>query len=262
MDELRIKRYKDKVNYIIDNIKDLPIEPKNELEKRGIFYSLQTSIESIVDLIAMLVKDIGIQVKDDTTNISEIAKKRNLDSELGEKLKRANGLRNILVHRYNEIDEKIILNSVEKVKNVLLKWLDIVEVVLNDYPKMDELADIFTPIKDKYEIILFGSIVEGGFRAESDIDIGVISRNRNQNYNIELQKKLLGQFPVKFNVRVFELFPIDIQISVILNYEVLFGDPLEISEYFYEFRKKWDDCKHRILSNQFSSYHERLSLSK
>jgi len=72
----------------------------------------------------------------------------------------------------------------------------------------------------------------------------------------------LGQFPLKFDVRVFELFPIDIQISIIQNYEVLFGDPLEISEYFYEFRKKWDDCKHRILSNQFSSYHERLSLSK
>lgn len=128
--------------------------------------------------------------------------------------------------------------------------------------KMNEFTEIFSPIKDKYEVILFGSFVEGGFRAESDIDIGVISRNRNSKYNIELQKELLGQFPSKFDVRVFELFPIDIQISIIQNYEVLYGDPLEISEYFYSFRKKWDDCKHRILSNQFSSYHERLSLSE
>ena len=135
MDELRIKRYNDKINYIIDNIKDLPIEPKNELEKRGIFYSLQTSIESTIDLIAMIVKDIGIPVKDDTSNIDEIVKKRNLDPELGEKLKRANGLRNILVHRNNEIDEKIILNSIEEVKNVLLKWLDIVQVALNELSK-------------------------------------------------------------------------------------------------------------------------------
>jgi hypothetical protein len=67
-------------------------------------------------------------------------------------------------------------------------------------------------------------------------------------------------FPIKFDVRVFELFPIDIKISIIQNYEVIFGDPLEISEYFYHVRKKWDDCKHRILSNQFSSYRERLSL--
>ena len=132
MNDLRTKRYKYKINYIIENIQELPIEPKNELEKRGIFYSLQTSIESTIDLIAMLVKDFGIPVKDDAANISEIVKKRNLDFELGEKLKRVNGLRNILVHRYNEIDEDIILNSVEEVKKILLKWLDIIEVALNE----------------------------------------------------------------------------------------------------------------------------------
>ena len=136
MDELRIKRYKDKINYIIDNIKDLPTEPKNELEKRGIFYSLQTSIESTIDLIAMLVKDIGIPVKDDASNIDNIIKKRKLDPELGEKLNKANGIRNILVHRYNEIDEQIILNSVKDVKDVLLKWLDVIEVALNEYSKI------------------------------------------------------------------------------------------------------------------------------
>ncbi len=48
----------------------------------------------------------------------------------------------------------------------------------------------------------------------------------------------------------------------LLNYQVVFRDPLEISEYFYSFRKKWDDCKYRIFSNQFSSYSERLSLIK
>ena len=131
-----------------------------------------------------------------------------------------------------------------------------------NYPNKNELAEILAPLKEKYEVILFGSFVEGGFLPESDIDIGVLSRNRNQKYNIELQKELLGQFPLKFDIRVFELFPIDIQMSIIQNYRVIFGDPLEISEYFYNFRKKFDDCKHRILSNQFSSFHERLSLLK
>ena len=133
MDELRIKRYRDKINYIIEKVQNFSIEPKNELEKDGIFYSLQTSIESTIDLIAMLVKDIGIPVKDDPINIDEIVKKRNLDPKLGEKLIKANGMRNILVHRYNEIDEQIILNSVKDVKNVLMKWLDVIEVVLNEY---------------------------------------------------------------------------------------------------------------------------------
>ena len=132
MDELRSKRYKDKIQHIFDYIQDLPLIPKNKLEKRGIFYSLQTSIEAMVDLIAMLVKDLGIQVKDDNINISEIVKVRNLDFELGEKLKKANGLRNIIVHRYNEIDEQIILESVEEVKDLLLRWIEIIEESINE----------------------------------------------------------------------------------------------------------------------------------
>lgn len=131
-----------------------------------------------------------------------------------------------------------------------------------NYPKIDELGKILVPLKETYEIILFGSAVEGAMRPKSDIDIAVLSRNQNQKSNIDLQKELLGKFPLKFDLRVFELLPIYIQISIIQNYKVIFGDPLEISEYFYNFRKKWDDCKHRILSNQFSSYHERLSLFK
>ena len=132
MDEMRIKRYHDKINHVVDYIKDLPFEPKNELEKRGVFYSLQTSIEGVVDLIAMLTKDLGIQVKDDNANISEIVKKRKLNSALGVKLKKANGMRNIIVHRYNNFEEQIILNSVEEIKDLLSTWIRVVEEILNE----------------------------------------------------------------------------------------------------------------------------------
>ena len=132
MDELRNKRYNDKIQHIFVYIQDLPLKPKNELEKRGIFYSLQTSIEAVVDLTAMAVKDLGIQVKDDNYNINEIIKIKKLNPELGEKLKKANGLRNIIVHRYNDVDEQIILDSVQEVKDLLLNWVKIVEDILNE----------------------------------------------------------------------------------------------------------------------------------
>ena len=131
-----------------------------------------------------------------------------------------------------------------------------------NYLNLEEIKELLKPLALTSETVLFGSIIEGGIRPNSDIDIAVLSRKKDKTANIQLQRELLGQFPLKFDVRVFELFPIYIQISIIHNYEVLFGDPLEISEYFYEIRKKWDDCKHRILSNQFSSYHERLTLLK
>jgi len=115
-------------------------------------------------------------------------------------------------------------------------------------------------LEGKHSVVVYGSYVEGGMRPDSDIDIAVLSHETEKDHNIELQKELLGKFPLKYDFRIFELFPIFIQISIIKDYEVIFGNPLEISEYFYSFRKKWDDCKHRILYNQFSSYRERLSL--
>ena len=86
-------------------------------------------------MVAMLIKDLGIPVKDDELNISTLVKERNINLELGEKLKKANGLRNILVHRYNEVDEQIILDSVDEIKNLLYQWLEIVEATLNEITK-------------------------------------------------------------------------------------------------------------------------------
>ena len=127
---------------------------------------------------------------------------------------------------------------------------------------MDKLKEILAPLKEKFEVVLFGSLVEGGVRPRSDIDVAILSRKTEKKENIEIQKDILGEYPLQFDLRVFELFPIYIQISIIEHYKVIFGNPLEISEYFYYFRKKWDDCKLRILSNQFASYHDRLSLIK
>lgn len=131
--------------------------------------------------------------------------------------------------------------------------------------KSDELRKIkenLKSLKEKYDVVVYGSYVEGGMRPNSDIDVAVLSYKTEEDENIKLHKELLGKLPLKYDIRVFELLPIYIQISIVENYKVVFGDPLEISEYFYYFRKKWDDCKHRILFNQFESYRERISITK
>jgi len=115
--------------------------------------------------------------------------------------------------------------------------------------------------EQNYEVVVFGSHVEGGAGPHSDVDLAVISRQQNVNKNISLQKELLGIFPpLEYDIRVFELLPIQIKISIIRQYDVIFGDPLEISEYFYRFRKIWEDSKDRYLSNQYSSFKEQLEI--
>ena len=129
-------------------------------------------------------------------------------------------------------------------------------------PTLEDIKKILEKLEETYEIVLYGSYIENSMRPTSDIDISVLTRLKDKQKNKLIQYDLFGVAPLKYDIRVFELLPIFIQISIIKNYKVIFGDPLEISEYFYYFRKKWDDCKNRILSNQFSSLQERLNLMK
>jgi hypothetical protein len=108
----------------------------------------------------------------------------------------------------------------------------------------------------KYEVVLFGSFVTGEYRRGSDIDVAVITRKRDERENFEILKKLFSRVKPEYDLRIFELLPIKIKASIIGNYIVIFGDESEISEYFYYWRKFWNDVKHRISYHR--SYKEKL----
>ncbi len=127
-------------------------------------------------------------------------------------------------------------------------------------PTIREIRERLKVLNGNFEVVLYGSVAEGNTRPNSDIDISVLTHLTDKEKNKKIQYEFFGIAPLKYDIRIFELFPIYVQMSVIKNYKVIFGDPLDISEYFYNFRKKWDDCRIRILSNQFKSVHEQLML--
>ena len=128
----KINRYHEKIEYIIEALEQIPEKPERPIEISGTFYNLHTSIESAMDIIAMLLKDLGFRVEDDYSNIEKLVELKIIDEELGEKLKMCNGLRNWLVHRYNRVDTKIVLRSVDEVKDILMKFIERIEGVLNE----------------------------------------------------------------------------------------------------------------------------------
>lgn len=125
--------------------------------------------------------------------------------------------------------------------------------------EIGKIKQKFEDLGKIYEIIVLGSYVQDCMKPTSDIDIAIITRSKSKEFNEKVRRDLFVYSQPQFDVRVFELFSIQIQASIIDNYIVLFGDLPEISDYFYQYRKKWDDCKHRILSNQISSYKEILN---
>ena len=118
-------------------------------------------------------------------------------------------------------------------------------------PSLEEIIEDLKAISD-FEAVIFGSYVTGEFRDGSDIDVAVITRAKDRRKNMEIQKRLFSLARSPYDLRVFELLPIKVKASVMDDYIVLFGDELEVSEYFYQWRKMWEDVKRRI------SYHETL----
>ncbi len=131
MDEGRLARYREKMEYVIEELNSIR-EPKSQLELSGVFYNLITSIEASMDLIAMLLRDLGERIEDDYSNVDKLVDLGIIDESLGESLKRCNGLRNWLVHRYNRVDADLVLDSVEEIKEALYSLLKKIEVILDE----------------------------------------------------------------------------------------------------------------------------------
>lgn len=96
------------------------------------------------------------------------------------------------------------------------------------------------------EVVLFGSFVEQTFSPRSDIDIAIITRSQDAAKLLQIRIDASGKAPEGYDIQIFESLPLVIKGSILENFEVLFGDPLEIGMYFYHFRKLWEDYRYRI----------------
>jgi uncharacterized protein YutE (UPF0331/DUF86 family) len=117
------------MGFIIEKLYTLPdeIDSLEELEIDGVLYRVQTSIDAAQDIVAMMVRDIGIDVGDDYENIEILKDKKVIDPKLAVELKKLNGLRNAIAHKYENLDIELILNNLEIVKEQLREFIDSIE---------------------------------------------------------------------------------------------------------------------------------------
>lgn len=78
------------------------------LVKDGIYKRLEFCIENIFDICAIINSDLELGIpRDDVDIIGNLVKSEILSEEMKEKLKAMRGFRNIVVHRYGGVDDKI-----------------------------------------------------------------------------------------------------------------------------------------------------------
>lgn len=120
-----------------------------------------------------------------------------------------------------------------------------------------QLKGDFEGFKDSCEgILLFGSQARSEQTRRSDIDVCIVKPS--QGVVSKINSKLGG----KYDIKVFEKLPLYIKILIIENSVVIYGDQLELSEYFYFFRKLWKDIKPRVAENEFKDFEERMKFRR
>jgi len=135
----RTEQYRRKLEFIIEKISVLPDNlDKDKFHVDALFYRLQVSIDAAMDVIAMLCKDLGITVKDDYSNIDELEKIKIFSSSIIKDLRRWNGLRNVLVHKYNKIEEDLVAKEKNDVVTTLKRFVKDVEVLIDDKLSLSE----------------------------------------------------------------------------------------------------------------------------
>jgi len=131
---------------------------------------------------------------------------------------------------------------------------------MNELSYLNDLKEDLERL-DNFWVIVYGSYLSNHFIPQrSDIDIAIITQIQEKKENIAIRKKFIGEFAEKYDVKIFELLPLFIKMEIINNYKVLYGNPLDISEYFYHFRSIWKDMAYRIESNRFENLAEKIKL--
>ena len=77
---------------------DIEILIENEIKRYAIYKLYQECIESIFDVVSMIVKDLKLRVEDDYSNLGQLGVNNILNEKEINILKRGNHLRNLIVY--------------------------------------------------------------------------------------------------------------------------------------------------------------------
>ncbi len=106
-------------------IKEHTIE--DDTSKRALLYSLQICVEVATDCVAMKVKDVGLVVEDDYTNIEKLVKEGVIKEGEGSVLKQFNGIRNAVVNKYDYLNLDIIKEALSQIDGLSEAFYKVVE---------------------------------------------------------------------------------------------------------------------------------------
>jgi len=121
MDEKRVLSMLDQLDRYYKELQEtIPRDFKNFQEtiiKRSNERITQLLIEICIDISNLLFKELKLGLPEEEENVFEIlAKNKVISKSMSNKLKRMKRFRNILIHRYGQIDDRLVYENINKNK--------------------------------------------------------------------------------------------------------------------------------------------------
>lgn len=80
-----------------------------------VMFNLQMAIQNCVDIAAHIISEEGFGIPDSTSDMFYLLEENSyLDNQITEKMVKAAGFRNLIVHEYAKIEAKQVFNIVQK----------------------------------------------------------------------------------------------------------------------------------------------------
>ena len=104
------------------------------LIKDGIYKRMEFAIEDVFDICAILNSDLSLGIPDGDDNILDhIAGAGVLSNQLIGKIRHMRGFRNIVVHRYGKIDDRLIFSLLNEQLGDFSEFIEEIEALLRKH---------------------------------------------------------------------------------------------------------------------------------
>ena len=114
---------------------------------------------------------------------------------------------------------------------------------------LDQIYKDFSKViatKDILGILLFGSFTKDKNTNKSDIDICIVAPNEEKHQLLSFVLQNINVNAKKYDVRLFYELPMYIKINIIEEGFLIYSpNKLDLYEFFFIYRKLWNDQKHR-----------------
>ncbi len=120
MDEERILSKIDSMDQYLKEIEDDMPSNLNEYQdnKRKYERLLHLSIEAVIDVCSLILKNEGLGAPNDEESIlDKLADNKIINQDIAKNVKDMKAFRNVLVHRYGEVDDRKVYEKLEKLED-------------------------------------------------------------------------------------------------------------------------------------------------